>query len=336
MARKRFHVTNGPALDGLTFGHYEGEHDLPAIVDVLNRSMEADGDAFMLTLDDVKAEYGHPVNYDPFEDVLMVEMGGNLVGVASARWKQNPHGLRLYEHHSHLVPEARLPGLRQAMLSWSEGRLREIAAGHSTSDSKKLEIWTKADMNDWRRLVLANGYVDYWHLFEMRRPGLEDIPDLSLPEGIDLRPVTRDGFRRVWEAAREALRDERSYSEERWGEEAYGRLMEITYHRPELWKVAWSGDEVVGAVGVMVNGEENAAFKRKRAWTDPVFVRRPWRRQGIARALLAEALRSARDLGMEEAGLNVDTDNPSGALHIYKQMGFVEAYEFIFARKPLE
>lgn len=336
MTRERITVANAPLLDGLAFRNYEGEQDLPGIADVVNRSMAADGDEFMVTLDDVRADYAHPVNYDPFEDVLMVELKGRLVGVASTRWKQVPDGAWIYEHHAHLVPEARLPGLRQAMLSWSEARLREVASRHPISGAKMLEIWTKAEMNDWRRLVLANGYEDYWHLFEMRRPDLEGIPEASLPEGAELRPVTRESFVKVWEAAREALRDERSYSEERWSDEAYKRLMELPYHRPELWKVAWSADEVVGAVGLTVNEEENEVFKRKRAWTDPVFVRRPWRRKGIARALLAEALRAAKDLGMEEAGLNVDTDNPSGALRIYKKMGFVETHEFVFCRKPLE
>lgn len=336
MTRKPVAVPNPPSFDGLTFRHYEGEQDIPVIAEVQNRSMEADGDAFMLTVDDIRAEYTHPMNFDPFNDVLIVEIEGKAMGVASVRWKQRLDKIRLYEHHSHLVPEARRPGLRQAMLSWSEARLREIAAGHETPDIKMFEIWAKAEMNDWRKLVLANGYVDDWRLFEMKRPDLEGVPDLKLPEGIELRTVTKDNFRKVWDAAREAIMDERSYSEERWGEDGYRRLIDLPYHKPELWKVAWSGDEVVGAVGVTIGEEENAAFNRKRGWTDPVFVRRAWRRRGIARALLSEALRSLKDLGMEEAALSVDTDNPSGALKIYKDMGYIVAHEFTFARKPLE
>jgi len=328
-------ISNPPLVKGLSFRHYEGEQDLPAIAEVQNRSMEADGDAFMLTLEDVRSEYTRPLNFEPSTDVLMAEVDGKLVGVASVRWRQKLGNLRLYEHHSHLVPEARHPGLRQAMLSWSEDRLREIASGHQTSDRKELEIWTKADLNDWRGLVLANGYVDDWHLFEMRRPDLESIPDLRLPKGIEMRPATRESFRKVWDAAREAIMDERSYSEERWGEDAYRRLLDYPSMRPELWRVAWSGDEVIGGVGVMVSEEENEAFGRKRGWAEPVFVRRPWRRRGIASALLADALRTIKDLGMEEAGLNVDTDNPSGALRIYKKMGFIEAFDFVFARKPI-
>jgi len=325
-----------PPIKGLTFRHFEGDHDLPIVVDVPNRSMAEDGDAFVFTLNDARSEYGTPINFDPLEDVMIAELEGKPVGVSSVRWKQKPDGVRLYEHHAHLVPEARLPGLRQSMFLWGEQRLREIAAGHDTPDKKELEVWTKAEMNDWRKLVVANGYRDDWHLFEMKRPNLDDIPDHKLPAGVELRPVTRDNFKVVFEGAREAFLDERSFTEERWGEDAYQRTLENPQLRLDLWQVAWSGEEVVGGVAIIISEEENAAFNRKRGWTEAVFVRRPWRKQGVARALIASSLRVLKEIGMEEAALGVDTDNPSGALRIYKQMGYVEAYEFIFARKPLE
>jgi len=324
-----------PALNGLTFRHFEGDQDFPTIVEVSNRSMDADGDAFVFTMNDVRSEYGTPINFDPREDVMIVELDGKPVGVSSVRWKQKPDGIRLYEHHAHLVPEARLPGLRRSMFLWDEQRLREIAAGHDTPDKKMLEVWTKAEMNDWRKLVAANGYTDDWHMFEMKRPDLDDIPDHRLPPGIEIRPVTKENFSAVFEGAREAFRDERSYTEERWGEEAYRRTLENPQLRLDLWQVAWAGEQVVGGVAVIISEEENAAFNRKRGWTEAVFVRRPWRKQGVARALLASSLRALKEAGMEEAALGVDTDNPSGALRVYKQIGYVEAYEFIFARKPL-
>lgn len=325
-----------PSIDGLSFRHFEGDKDLPIIVDVPNRSMAADGDAFAFTMNDVETEYHNPINFDPKEDVMIVEHGGSPVGVSAVRWKQKPEGVRLYEHHAHLIPEARLPGLRRSMFLWGEQRLREIAAGHETTDRKEFEVWTKAEMNDWRKLVIANGYRDDWHLFEMRRPNLDDIPDHKLPPGIEIRPVTKENFKTVFEAAREAFRDERSYTEERWGEEAYRRNLENPQLRLDLWQVAWAGDQIVGGVAIIISEEENATMNRKRGWTEAVFVQRPWRKQGIARALLASSLRVLRDIGMEEAALGVDTDNPSGALRIYKQMGYVEAFEFVFARKTLE
>jgi len=51
-------------------------------------------------------------------------------------------------------------------------------------------------------------------------------------------------------------------------------------------------------------------------------VRRPWRRRGLASALIVSALAGLRDAGMTEAMLGVDTENPSGALHLYESLGF--------------
>jgi mycothiol synthase len=334
--RREIRPPMAPAQSGLTFRHFEGDQDLPIIVEVSNRSMDADGDAFVFTMSDVQFEYGTPINFSPSEDVMIVEIDGKPVGVSSVRWKQRPDGIRLYEHHAHLVPEARLPGLRRSMFLWGEQRLREISAGHDTPDRKMFEIWTKAEMNDWRKLVVANGYKDDWHLFEMRRPNLENIPDHKLPPGIEIRPVTKENFRVVFEGAREAFKDERSYTEERWGEESYRRTLDNPKLRLDLWQVAWAGEQVVGGVMVIISEEENAAFNRKRGWTEAVFVRRPWRKKGVASALLASSLRVLKELGMEEAALGVDTDNPSGALRIYKRLGYVEDYEFVFSRKPLE
>ena len=334
--RRAIWLSNAPAVQGLSFRHYEGDRDLPAIVDVLNRSMLADDDEFLYTIEDVRLEYINTANFDPSEDVLIAELEGQPVGVAYTRWNRKPEGVRLYEHHAHLVPEARFPGLRQSMVLWSEQRLKTIASTHQTPDSKKFEVWTKQSANEWRELALANGYEDDWHLFEMKRPNLENIPDCALPQGIEIKPVTKENFRSVFAACREAFMDDRGFSEDRWGEDRYREFLEHPKARFDLWRVAWSGNEVVGGVGVTISEEENAAFARKRAWANHVFVRRTWRKQGIARALLATTLKALRDEGFEEAALTVDTDNPSGALRLYKQLGFVECAEFIFVTKPVQ
>ena len=56
-------------------------------------------------------------------------------------------------------------------------------------------------------------------------------------------------------------------------------------------------------------------------------ARRTWaemdrRADGVARALLASSFRLLKDLGMTEAALSVDAENPSGALQLYESMGF--------------
>ena len=60
----------------------------------------------------------------------------------------------------------------------------------------------------------------------------------------------------------------------------------------------------------------------KRGWLEHISVRRPWRRRGLARAISAMAMRRVRDAGMEDAMLGVDSENPTGALGLYEDLGF--------------
>jgi ribosomal protein S18 acetylase RimI-like enzyme len=85
----------------------------------------------------------------------------------------------------------------------------------------------------------------------------------------------------------------------------------------------------------VVPEEENEEHRRRRVYVDGVSVRRPWRRRGLARALLAGSLVAARDDGYTSASLGVDTDSPTGATDLYRSLGFEPARTFTAWRKPL-
>ena len=64
-------------------------------------------------------------------------------------------------------------------------------------------------------------------------------------------------------------------------------------------------------------------------------MRRPWRRRGLARALIAASFPLLRARGMTEAGLGVDTENVSGALSVYEGCGFRPISRSTTYRRPL-
>ena len=84
-----------------------------------------------------------------------------------------------------------------------------------------------------------------------------------------------------------------------------------------------------------IDERENEEYKRKRGWTEDIAVLRPYRRQGLAKALIARSLKLHKSLGMTEAALGVDVDNPNGALRLYQGMGFRMVKEHTTYRKPL-
>jgi len=169
--------------------------------------------------------------------------------------------------------------------------------------------------------------------FHMLRPTSMPLSEAPMPPGLEVRPVREEDVRKVMFAGDEAFRDH-------WGhtpltDDVVQRWMEDPTLDSSLWKVAWEDDEPAGAVQNFVDRDENEAYGRKRGYTEGIWVRRPWRRRGLARALLTQSIQMFVDMGMEETCLGVDVQNPSGALRLYESLGYqVERRDKTY-RKPL-
>jgi ribosomal protein S18 acetylase RimI-like enzyme len=107
--------------------------------------------------------------------------------------------------------------------------------------------------------------------------------------------------------------------------------------QPQRWQVAWdtANNEVAGMVQNFVDEDENREYNRLRGYTEGISVRRPYRRLGLARALLTRSLKLFQDQGFTEAALGVDAENPNGALRLYENVGFRVLRRAAVYRKPL-
>jgi mycothiol synthase len=171
-----------------------------------------------------------------------------------------------------------------------------------------------------RALLESTGFTPSRWFFLMVRRTLDDIPEASLPDGIEIRPVVSDHHRAIFDAEHEAFLDHwmpRDHSEA-----DYVSLFSRSNLDTDLWVVAWDGDEIAGVVQNWIWPEENETLGIDRGWLDHISVRRTWRRRGLGRAITAEALRRLRAAGMTDAALGVDADNPTGALGLYEGLGF--------------
>ena len=84
-----------------------------------------------------------------------------------------------------------------------------------------------------------------------------------------------------------------------------------------------------------VQYEENARTGRQEANLRGVAVLRPWRKRGVASALISASLSRMRAAGLEYAGLGVDVDSPTGALGVYEKLGFVPVCRSVVFDKPI-
>jgi ribosomal protein S18 acetylase RimI-like enzyme len=93
---------------------------------------------------------------------------------------------------------------------------------------------------------------------------------------------------------------------------------------------------VAGMVLNFIDESENAEYKRLRGYTEGICVRRPWRKKGLARALIVQSIQMFKDMGMTETALGVDSQNLSGALRLYQGVGYRQTKQFTIYRKPLD
>jgi GNAT superfamily N-acetyltransferase len=331
-------VEDAPAIPGLAFRHFRGAEDFPKMIAVVESSKVTDGAEWVMTVEEIAHNYEHLENCDPTTDMVMAEVAGELVGHGRCWWRQQQDNSRIYLLFAHLTPSWRNQGIRRAILHQLERRLRQIAASHladqPADQPRYFEAWSSDTQTHLSQLLESEGYGIVRYALDMVRPNLEDIPDCPIPDGIVIRSGTLEEWRSIWEAAREAFRDNWGYSE--WPEEMYAEWLERRTFTPPLWRIAWAGAEVAGGVLNYIDTLENEEYGRARGYTETIFVRRPWRKQGLAKALIARSFVVLKEAGMAEAGLGLDADNLSGALHLYRKMGFQETKQFMTYRKPLE
>ena len=325
-------MAEAPPIDGLRFRLYGGGEDLPAMLGVYTAAHEADGLEEVTTLEQFKLNYATLVNCDPARDILLAEVDGQLVAYSRVFWQDLVEGGRHYECFGFIRPEWRHRGIGGAMLRHNEARLREIASAHDVEPKWFSSEGVDTDAGNVALLTGA-GYRPARWFYDMVAPSLDGISAPPMPDGIELRPVTRDLYRRIWEASAEAFRDH--WGEAEWTEEDWVRFdADPDNADPALWRIGWDGDEIAGAVITTVPEEENERYGRERAYVSAVSVRRPWRRRGLARALLAGSLVAAREAGYTSASLGVDTNSPTGATALYESLGFAPERTFTAYRKP--
>lgn len=325
---------NAPEIPGLSFRGFEGQSDYPKMIAVMAGSKEADQIERVDTVDFMVYHYAHLVNFNPYQDMLFAQVDDQVVGYARVNWWQQTDGSRIYRSRCNVLPEWRQKGIGSALLEWGESRLREIAEVHPKDQPGLFQAYAADSEHGAQALLEAHGYVPVRHSYLMVRPDLENIPEAPMPPGLEVRPATVDQVPAIRDASLEAFRDHWGFSEAT--EPSAQQMVDDPNFDPSLWQVAWDGDQIAGMVLAFINREENQEYRRKRGWTENICVRRPWRKRGLARALIVRSFYAIKERGMQEAALGVDTQNVTGALHLYESVGFRPVKRHTLYRKSMQ
>jgi mycothiol synthase len=331
-----------PRIPGLAFRQFRGECDFKLMVEVINASHIEDGIQEAVILEEVAKDCTPRDKFDPYTDMVLVEVDGDLVGHSEVTWSKDLEGNWLGWHTAYLLPAWRRKGIGRSLLAWNESRLIEIAAAQDGKVNGKgyFQVFSQDTAVGRNALIEQAGYAPVRYFYSMQRVDLQDLPEAPLPDGVCLRPVEPDQMRAIWDAKNEAFQDHWGYGQRT--EEDYARWLEDPYNDSSLWQVAWGRDEVSGeerVVGMALNfiyPEDNARFGFLRGEIRTLGVLRSWRKRGLGRALLVRSMHAIKERGMTEVILEVDTDNLTGALRLYEGVGFRTLSQDAIYRKIME
>ncbi|WP_350347556.1 GNAT family N-acetyltransferase [Agromyces sp. G08B096] len=239
-------------------------------------------------------------------------------------------------------PDVRRRGIGTALIEWQLARALQVFAGSPARLPGWIMGYADERAPDAARLLQRHGMPLTRHFFELQR-------DLARP--VDPVPLSdtarRAGVRIVpWaDSLAESARLARNAAfADHWGSQSTSReswagLVTGETFAPGLSFLATvpddgapddgapadgapAGERVVAFVLALRNEGDWAGQGFTSTYVQLVGVVREHRGSGLARALLAEHLAAAAAAGLERATLDVDAENPTGALGLYRGMGF--------------
>jgi mycothiol synthase len=323
-----------PSIPGINFRQFQGQSDYSQMAAVITASQKADQIERTVIADDIANAIQHFTNCDPYSDMIIAEVKGEMIGYTRVWWQDESPTGRLYMHNGFLLPAWRRKGIGKAMLIWTENRLRDIAASHPADEARFFQVNISQFQAGTAIMLESAGYQAIRYFYEMVRPTLDDISILPLPDGLELRPVLPDHYRAIWNCVDETSQDEWGYKKPT--EEDYQDWLTSPTFQPNLWQVAWdtATNQVVGTVLTFIHRAENKQFNRKRGYTEGIGVDRAWRRRGVARALIGHSLQAQKAAGMTESALAADSDSTCGVVRLYESCGFQIVKRDTIYRKP--
>lgn len=250
---------------------------------------------------------------------------GALRVVGWSDFRPVPAGTLAPELSGAVHPDLRGRGIGSALVRWLEARARQqlAAAGDSTLPAR-IRFYIYEHRSDARAVAEAAGFTPIRWFVDMRRDLSAPLPEVTVAAGFAIEPYTDERADEVRVTYNEA------FVPDHWGSNPYdAEAWALHTVRNDKFRRDWSfvviATDTGRMVGYLLSGaydQDWAAQGYTEGWTDILAVRREARGRGLAAALLVAAMRAYATGGMQYAGLDVDTDNPSGAFGLYSRLGY--------------
>jgi mycothiol synthase len=207
-------------------------------------------------------------------------------------------------------PQFKNHGIGSSLLTKVEERAFVLASENEGEQKLMNQIpFTNASA---RKLVEARGY-QFSRLYKRMKINLTKLPKQpDFPAGMVISTFkTNQDEETLFEVYDETFRDSWGYAKKdfpTWIHQKKGEQYD-----PLLWFIVWEGSKPVAFL--MSRMQEDGLF------IDLLGVKRPWRKQGIAQAMLLHVFQEAYHRGQNTILLYVDSDSITNAHRVYQQVG---------------
>ena len=289
--------------------------DLPEIVDLLCACDVAEVGEPDSTIDDLENDWAME-GFDPSRDAWVAEGQQGLVGYAYAgdQFRTGELEADLWVH-----PDHHERGLGDRLLGLAERRAAQLAVQRGYDDPA-LDVFCIAANRAKRDLLRRHGYTLKRTVYRMTADLTDGAPTAPVPDGLEIRPFRVEADERtLYALMNEAFEDHYRQSEEPF--DAWrARLLGHGDFDPDLWWIAWDGDDAAGGLIAYDHGD--------LGWIKGLGVRRAWRRRGLGGALLAHALAAFFARGRLRVDLGVDAEGETRPLRMYERAGMQASWSY--------
>ncbi len=274
------------------------------------------------TLEDLRTLWQGPT-FNLATDAWMVVAPDRLVGYADVQHRQH---VRIYTF-VRVLPEFAGHGIEENLLhlaeEWAQRQISLAKPGARVT----LFSWDSSLNNTAQQGLLQAGFKEVRRSWRMEI-GMPQAPiDPEWPDQVTIRTfVPERDIRTAYATIEEAFQDHWGHMEGNFDEWKHWTIDRENFD-PTLWFLAFDGGEIAGV--------SLCTYQMDYGWVDTLAVRRPWRRKGLGMALLLHSFGEFYRRGKSKVGLDVDSQNLTGATRLYERAGMHVARIYVSYEKEL-